>query len=152
MTQAAAATRVHVALTQEPIDVAALCALVQGPGDGAVAVFTGVVRDHNDGRPVLRLDYEAYPAMAEAEMRRIAAAVMESHALGGLAIVHRTGALAIGDVSIAVVAASEHRGDAFDACRDAVERVKHDVPIWKREHHPDGARWVDARCVEETDG
>jgi molybdopterin synthase catalytic subunit len=138
---------VHAAITRQPIDVDELVARVCSSHDGAVATFTGVVRDHSDGAPVLRLDYEAYEPMALLELERIATVVAARHALGGVALVHRVGSLSVGEVSVAVVAASEHRAPALAACAEAIELVKRDVPVWKREHRPDGARWVDARFV-----
>ncbi len=142
----------HVGLTTEPIDVAALISAVQSPGHGAIATFLGVVRDHSDGRPVHRLDYEAYVPMAEQEMRRIAGTVFDHHSLGGIAMVHRLGSLAVGEVSVAVVTAAAHRGPALTAWQEAVEQLKPEVPIWKREHHPDGARWVDASGCVASEG
>jgi molybdopterin synthase catalytic subunit len=143
-----ARTRAQAALTHDPINVAALIATVPCRADGAVAVFTGIVRDHSDGRPVLGLDYEAYTPMAERELHRIAAETLTLYRLNGMAVVHRTGSLRIGEVSVVVVCASPHRDAALDACRHAIEAVKRDVPIWKREHHADGAHWVDARAAE----
>jgi cyclic pyranopterin phosphate synthase len=136
-------------LVEAPIDVSGLVERLRRDAHGAVATFQGVVRDSAAGRPVLRLDYEAYPAMAGRELRRIGERVAERHALGGLALVHRTGSLAVGEVSLAVVTVAAHRAAALRACADAVELVKRDLPVWKREHHPDGAAWVDAR---ELDG
>jgi cyclic pyranopterin phosphate synthase len=141
----AAGPRVRTELVSGPIDVGALVAELRGGRNGAVVVFEGVVRAHSEGQPVLRLDYEAYPAMAERELARIAAQVAERHRLGGLTLVHRLGTVAVGEVSLAVVAAAPHRREAMEACTEAVEILKHDLPVWKREHHPGGAVWVDAR-------
>jgi molybdopterin synthase catalytic subunit len=132
----------RVELTHHPIDPAAVLAGLAGPRDGAVDLFLGVVRDHHDGRRVLRLEYHAYPEMALKVMRAIAA---ESHAgfgVSSLALVHRLGTLEIGEVSVVLAVAAPHRQTAFDACRHAMERLKREVPIWKREQFEDGAEWV----------
>jgi cyclic pyranopterin phosphate synthase len=146
------APRLRTELVTEAIDAGRLAAEVRSSVDGAVASFAGVVRGTSRGRPVLRLEYEAYPAMAEAELRRIAAAVAERHGLSGLTLVHRVGSLAVGEVSVAVVAAALHREPALRACAEAIELIKRDLPVWKREHHPDGADWVDARELDAQAG
>jgi molybdopterin synthase catalytic subunit len=130
-------------LTSEAIDQAALLASVQAPERGGVASFLGIVRDHHEGRPVLRLDYSAYGEMAEAECGRIVAEA-EARWRVAVALRHRVGSLAIGDTAVAVVAASAHREEAFAACRYMIEEVKRRVPIWKREFYADGTvSWVD---------
>jgi len=131
------------------IDAAALERLVAHPSAGAIVRFDGVVRDHNEGRAVTRLEYEAYAAMAVAEMERIAAEIAAELPGVRLAAHHRVGALHVGDVAIVCVASAAHRGEAFDATRRLIDRIKERVPIWKREHGPDGPYWVgwqDARC------
>ena len=139
-----AGPRLHAALVTDPIDVSRLVAEVRGDGAGAVAAFVGAVRETSQGRTVQRLDYEAYLPMADRELRRIAADVAERHGLSGMALVHRIGSLLVGEVSVAVVAAAPHRRAALLACSEAVETLKRDLPMWKREQHPDGARWVGA--------
>jgi molybdopterin synthase catalytic subunit len=130
----------------EPIDVAALHAAVAHPGAGAVASFVGVVRDVNDAAAVLGIDYEAYPAMADRELATILAEAAGRWPGVRIAARHRTGYLAVGDVSVAVAASSPNRAPAFDACRYVVEELKRRLPIWKREHYADGRRaWVDGR-------
>jgi molybdopterin synthase catalytic subunit len=122
---------------------------VRHAGAGAVCVFLGTVRDHNDGRLVVRLEYEAYASMALAEMKRIASEIADELAGVRLAVVHRTGSLAVGDIAVVCATSAPHRGEAYAACRALIDRVKTRVPIWKREHGPDGAYWVgwqDARC------
>ena len=131
--------RLHTALPTDPIDVGQLVAEMRGDGDGAIASFVGVVRDANEGRKVLRLDYEAYLPMADRELRRLAVEVAQRHGLSALALVHRVGSLVVGEVSVVVVAAAPHRRPAILACAEAVEGLKRDLPVWKREHHPDGA-------------
>jgi molybdopterin synthase catalytic subunit len=130
-------------LTDHAIDLAALLAAAQSPERGGVAVFLGLVRNHHEGRGVLRLDYSAYSAMAEAECTRIVAEA-GSRWDAAIALRHRIGTLEVGDAAVAVVAASAHREAAFAACRYVVDEVKRRVPIWKREHYADGTVvWVD---------
>lgn len=136
---------VHVRLSGDPIVVDQLLARAGGSADGAVACFVGRVRDHNEGAAVVRLDYQAYAPMAEALMHRIAAAARERHQLSSIAVVHRVGELSVGEAAVVVVTASPHRAAALDACREVIDAVKADVPIWKREHTAAGARWLDAR-------
>jgi cyclic pyranopterin phosphate synthase len=136
---------IRTALIEEPIDAGLLAAELRSDADGAVATFVGVVRGESEGSAVSRLDYEAYPEMAERELRRVAEEIAGRHQLSGLTLVHRVGSLAVGETSVAVVAAAPHRGDALEACREGIEMVKRDLPVWKREHRGDGAVWVDAR-------
>ncbi len=117
-------------------------------------MFVGVVRDRNDGRTVTRLEYESYGPMAEKEMAKIAGELEAAHPEARLLMQHRVGSLSIGEVAVVVVASAPHRGEAFAACRDGIERIKARVPIWKREHGPLGAAWVDpcqAAPPDETD-
>jgi molybdopterin synthase catalytic subunit len=144
-----------VALRGEPLSVDEAMAHVRHAGAGAVCVFVGMVRDHNEGRAVVKLEYEAYGSMALAEMRRIVAELASELQGVRLAVVHRTGALAVGDIAVVCAASAPHRGEAHRACRALIDRVKARVPIWKREHGPDGAYWVgwqDARCGEAGHG
>jgi molybdopterin synthase catalytic subunit/molybdopterin converting factor small subunit len=138
---------VSVTLTDAPIDVSLVLEQAGDAGDGAVACFIGRVRKEAEGGTVHRLDYEAYEPMALSEMRRIAEGCRRRHRLTTVTLVHRLGALRVGEVAIAVVTAAPHRAEAFDGCREVVESVKSEVPIWKREHVAAGARWVDARHV-----
>jgi len=129
-------------LTADPIDLRSLLAQVQSPRHGGIASFLGAVRDHQAGRSVIRLEYSAYQPMAEAECARI---VREAEAQWDCAVAlkHRIGTLHIGDVAVAIIAASAHRDEAFAACRYVIEEVKRRVPIWKREVFADGkVEWV----------
>lgn len=129
-------------LTDQPIVLETLVARVQSPSRGGVACFLGTVRNHHEGRQVLRLDYSAYAAMAEAECGRIVAEA-ESRWNVAVTLNHRLGQLEIGDTSVAVVAASAHRDEAFQACRYVIEELKRRVPIWKKEYFADGSvEWV----------
>ena len=141
-------------LRAAPLSVDEVLAKVRHPGAGAVALFLGIVRDHNDGRPVTRLEYEAYGPMALGEMERIARETEAQIAGARCAIAHRTGALEVGDTAVACAASAPHRAEAFAACRRLIDEVKAHVPIWKREHGPDGPYWVgweDARCLEHDE-
>jgi molybdopterin synthase catalytic subunit len=130
-------------LTHKPVDLPALIAAVSAPERDGIATFLGMVRNHQDGRPVLRLEYSAYEPMAEAEAAKIVAEA-EARWPARMALSHRLGDLAIGDVAVAVVAASGHRAPAFDACRYVIEELKRRVPVWKKEYYADGTvRWVD---------
>jgi molybdopterin synthase catalytic subunit len=129
-------------LTSSPIELAALLAAVQSPERGALASFLGLVRNHQDGRRVVELDYSAYGAMAEAVSQEIALEA-ESRWEVTVALQHRVGRLAVGDTAVAIVAASAHREEAFLACRYVIEEVKRRVPIWKKETYADGSVvWV----------
>jgi molybdopterin synthase catalytic subunit len=130
-------------LTNSAIDLAALL-LETRASDGALCLFVGVVRDQNEGRPTTAVQYEAYGPMAEAEMGRIAAGLARDFPEVKVGMTHRVGLLPVGEASVAIVAVSPHRAEAFAACRAGIDRVKSTVPIWKKEFHPDGTSdWVD---------
>ena len=135
--------RVRTLITREPLDPAAGVGWVRANSDGAVCTFAGFVRDHNENSPVSRLDYEAYEAMLDAELRRIGEASLAHTGASRILIGHRLGSLAVGDVSVVVAAAAEHRAQAFAACRHAIELLKADAPVWKREHRPEATVWVE---------
>jgi molybdopterin synthase catalytic subunit len=131
-------------LSDAPLDLATLIARVQAADRGAVTSFLGLVRDHHDGRGVIRLEYSAYAPMAEAECARI---VSEAEARWPVrvALEHRIGTLEVGDAAVAIAAAAAHRDEGFAACRFVIEEVKRRVPIWKKEFYADGAiEWVGA--------
>lgn len=130
-------------LTTSPLDLASLL-LEARPSDGALCLFVGVVRNENDGLPTVAIEYEAYGPMAEAEMVRIADGLAQDYPAVRVVMRHRVGRLSVGEPSVAIVAVSAHRAEAFAACRAAIDRIKTSVPIWKREFHPDGSSaWVD---------
>lgn len=135
-------------LTDDPIDPRALIGRVLRRSDGAYVLFEGVVRDHHEGHAVASIFYDAYRPMAEKEIDKIVRDVESQFPDVALAIVHRLGHLVVGDSSIAIVAASPHRAEAFAACRMVIDRVKETVPIWKKERGPDGEEWVgwQGRC------
>lgn len=130
-----------VRLVREPIDLLALAGTA--PADGALCLFVGVVRNENRGRAVVRLEYEAYEEMALPQMREVAAETRGRFPVTGVRLVHRLGALEIGEASVAVAVASPHRAEAFAACRFAIDTLKARVPIWKRELYADGSAWLD---------
>lgn len=103
------------------------------PGDGAVAVFVGVVRDETRGRTVSEIEYTAYETMAESELARIEAELAGELPHPSVRLLHRLGRLRVGEPSVAVIATAPHRAEAFAACREAIERIKTRVPIWKKE-------------------
>jgi molybdopterin synthase catalytic subunit len=130
-----------VRLVREPIDLASLQATT--PADGALCLFVGVVRNENRGRPVLRLEYEAYEEMALPLMHEIAAETRKRFPVTLVRMVHRLGRLEVGEPSVAVAVASPHRAEAFAACRFAIDTLKAQVPIWKKELYSDGTAWLD---------
>jgi molybdopterin synthase catalytic subunit len=138
-------------LSDAPVDPGSLLEIVRRDGDGGLALFVGVVRDHNDGRRVDRLEYEAYGPMAESEMARIAEELARAHPGAQVIFRHRVGALRVGEVAVVVAAAAPHRSEAFAACRAGIEAIKARVPIWKREFGPSGNTWVEP-CGEMGHG
>ena len=110
---------------------------------GGIVVFLGTVRDASRGKRVTHLEYEAYPEMAEAKMREIAAALERKHAPCRVVMHHRIGDLAIGEIAVIVVAGAPHRDAAFRAAREAIDELKTVVPIWKKEYSDDGAVWIE---------
>ena len=132
-------------LSERPLDVAATIARVSGPGMGGLVTFLGAVRDESRGRSIRHLEYEAYPEMAEREMQKVADEAAERWPGVKVAIAHRSGHLEIGDLAVVIAAAAPHRGEAFEACRFAIDTLKQTVPIWKKEVATDGEYWVDDR-------
>lgn len=134
----------YVALTPLVLSGDPLTQMVSHPDNGAVALFAGTVREFTgpERKRTVLLEYEAYPSMAERVLRAIAQDVTTRWRGARVAIVHRVGALLPGDVSVIVVVGTPHRADAFEACRHAIERLKVEVPIWKKEHGEDGTVWV----------
>ena len=134
--------RPYVALTDAPIDLGDLVARVADHGAGAIATFSGTVRDHSRERDVERLEYEIFPEMAIAELTRIAAGVAERHGLIAIGVVHRGGPCAIGETTVAIACSAAHRDAALEACRETIDTLKQRVPIWKKEFYRDGATWI----------
>ena len=132
-----------VGVVRTAIDPAEVLARVGAPDDGAVLLFLGTVRDHADGRAVEGLHYEAYEAMAREVLAAIAAEAAARLRTERIAVVHRVGELAIGDVSVAIAVSSPHRAEAYDASRYVIEEIKKRLPVWKHERYAEGdAGWV----------
>ena len=130
-------------LVREPIALERLVARVSAPDRGGIATFLGVVRDHHAGRGVTSLDYSAYEPMAEAACDAIVAEARDRWPVA-IALSHRVGPLAIGEVAVAIAVGGGHRDETFAACRYVIEELKRRVPIWKRERYADGTEaWVD---------
>ncbi len=130
-------------ITAAPIDPAAVLADVGDRADGAMLLFLGTVRDHNDGRPVSGVGYSAYEDMARNVLTVIAHEAARRLGTDRLTVLHRIGDLGIGDVSVAIVASSPHRAESFDAVRYVIEEIKTRLPVWKREHYLEGeSRWI----------
>jgi molybdopterin synthase catalytic subunit len=128
-------------VVDRPLSLAEVVDAVSGPGRGGIVTFTGAVRGESHGKRVVRLEYEAYAPMAERKLAEIGAEVARAHGVD-VAIVHRVGVLAPGDAAVVIACAAAHRTPAFRACEACIERLKQDVPIWKREVFEDGSEWV----------
>jgi molybdopterin synthase catalytic subunit len=136
------------AITTAPLDTEALVRALDTAGIGAVTTFIGLVRDHNLGRKVLHLEYEAYEALALRGLDLIVTESLAQWPAVRLAIHHRTGRMEIGEASVAIAAASPHRADAFAASRYAIERIKQIVPIWKHEYFEGGDVWIEGATAD----
>jgi molybdopterin synthase catalytic subunit len=135
---------VRTAVTESPLDVAEHEAAVAHPAAGAVVSFAGVVRDHDGGRSVTRLDYEAHPSAA-AVLAEVAAEIAKDPLVHAVAVSHRVGALGVGDVALAAAVSTAHRAEAFAACARLVNEVKARLPVWKHQIFTDGTdEWVNA--------
>ncbi len=139
----------HVfAITRDPIDSQQLSRRLCRPEDGAVVIFEGVVRNNTKGRPTSHLEYECYEPMALDQITRIGNQIAAQYSLGAIGIVHRLGRLQVGEASVAVVASAPHRRAAFEAALEGINRLKREVPIWKKEFFADGAVWVEGEWDE----
>lgn len=132
-------------LTADPIDEHAVASQIEADGAGAIVTFVGRVRAHSRGRDVTKLEYEAYPEMAETVFAQIADEIRARGGIIDVAIHHRVGTLRVGEVSVVIAVSAAHRSPAFDACHYAIDRLKQIAPIWKKEHSSDGAVWVEDR-------
>jgi len=135
-------TRILCKITQSPIDMQELADFVADPGAGAMTTFVGTTRNTNDGRRVIRLEYECYPGMAEKEMHKIAAEALTRCPIMKIAMSHRLGRVDIGEASVAIAVSSGHRHAAFEACHYAINQLKETVPIWKKELYEGGELWI----------
>jgi molybdopterin synthase catalytic subunit len=129
-------------LSDEPLSLERVAAEVASDDAGAVATFVGTTRARSRGRDVVRLEYEAYEGMAEAEMERIAGELRERHDVIDVAIHHRVGPVEIGETSVVIAVSAPHRAAAFDACREAIDTLKRTVPLWKKELYVGGEEWI----------
>jgi len=132
-----------IAVSEAPLSIDDALALVRDDAFGGVVVFLGTVRSRSRGKRILHLEYEAYAEMAESKMREIAERLGREHGPLRIAMQHRVGDLAIGDIAVIVAVAAPHRDAAFAAARAAIDEVKTIVPIWKKEHAEDGAIWIE---------
>jgi len=129
-------------LSEEPLSLDDAVREVASEAAGAIATFSGTTRAHSRGREVVRLEYEAYEGMAEAEMERLAASLEARHSLIQVAIHHRVGVVRVGETSVVIAVSSEHRADALAACAEAIDVLKGTVPLWKKEIYVSGEEWI----------
>ena len=129
-------------IVSSEIDVSQVTARVSAPEHGGICCFVGTVRNHNRGRSVRYLEYEAYPEMAEAKLDEIGQEIVARWKVSDVAIVHRVGRLEIGDVSVVIALSAAHRRDLFAACQYAIDRLKEVVPVWKKEVFKGGEEWM----------
>lgn len=134
-----------IGIQAEEILVDDLLRAVRSTRCGAVALFLGTVRDHNRGRRVLYLEYQAYAEMAESELRKLAAETERRFEISDVALLHRTGRLELGEISVAVAIAAPHRVAAIEACRYVIDTLKQTVPIWKKEVFDGGEVWIEGQ-------
>jgi molybdopterin converting factor subunit 1 len=133
----------YFALTRHAIDTHGVIARLLTGAEGAVVTFEGTVRNNSKGRATRCLDYDCYESMALKMMLQIGLEITAKYEVGRIAMVHRLGRLLIGETSVAIIVTAPHRGPAFDAAREAIDRLKNLVPIWKKEHFVDGEVWVE---------
>ena len=141
-------------IRDEALSVDEVTAAVAHQSAGGTSLFIGTVRDENDDLPITLLEYEAYASMAVKQMREIGDEIAAEIPGTRVAVLHRVGRLEVGDLAIVCAASAPHRDEAFRACRLLIDRIKERVPIWKREHGPEGPYWVgfkDARCTGRHD-
>jgi molybdopterin synthase catalytic subunit len=145
---------VHTVLSHEPLAIEPLLELDSHPECGGLAMFVGTVRDHHEGRQVLHLAYTAHEPLAAKVIREVEEETRRRFNVPYVRVVHRLGDLAIGDVAIVCVVRAPHRAEAFEACRHAVDAVKHTAPIWKEEFYVDGSSaFVEGCCIrDDLDG
>lgn len=132
-----------IEVTRDEIDVGAVTESACTDTSGAVVTFLGTVRQNREGKKVLHLEYDAYPEMARKKLEEVRAEVLARWPADEVSIVHRFGKMGVGEVSVAIAVSCPHRGEAFEACRYAIDRIKEVVPIWKKEVFEDGSEWVE---------
>ncbi len=134
----------HIAIKNIPLDASDIISRVTSPHCGAIDVFIGTVRNQTKGKPVVRLEFEAYEKMAFKEMKKIVDQAREKWPVEHMAMVHRTGSLQIGEIAVIIAVSTPHRAASFAACQFAIDTLKETVPIWKKEIFEDGEVWVAA--------
>lgn len=139
-----------IELLDGPLSPEACLATVRRNNSGGIALFIGCVRDHSEGHDVVRLEYEAYGAMAEEKLQQVIDEARDRWPVQGMAIQHRLGRLEIGEDAVVIAVSCPHRAEAFDACRYAIDRIKEIVPIWKKEFSETGAVWVGGPTSESS--
>nr|BBH95390.1 hypothetical protein KTA_35890 [Thermogemmatispora argillosa] len=132
-----------IQITREPLNREALVAAVAAPEVGGIVIFEGVVRNHARGKQIRYLEYDAYPEMAEQQIRLIVEEARKRWGAERVAVAHRLGRVEIGEASVIIVVATPHRAEAFEACRYIIDTLKTTVPIWKKEVSLDGEAWVE---------
>ena len=137
-------------LSDEPLSLEDVAREVASDDAGAIATFVGTTRAHSRGREVIRLEYEAYEGMAEAEMERIAGVLRDRHDVIDVAIHHRVGPVEIGETSVVIAVSAAHRAAAFDACREAIDTLKQTVPLWKKELYVGGEEWIGQGSLDRS--
>lgn len=142
----------HFAITFAPLSLEEVYALADDPANGAVVVMSGMVRNQTEGKPVIALEYQAYEPMAVQIFKQIAAEIRQTWTdVTRVVIHHRTGKLGIGEISVLVAVGCPHRSEAFAACKYAIDALKHNAPIWKKEHWADGSTsWVSIGACEQS--
>lgn len=144
---------IRASVQTETISPEAVLADVGSDEHGAALLFLGVVRNHAEGRSVRGMHYDAYEAMAETVLREIATEASERLGTDAVSVVHRTGDLGVGEVSVAIAVSSPHRAEAYDASRYVIEEIKKRLPVWKREHYVEGDdAWVEGTVPPGTGG
>lgn len=133
-----------IKLTSEVLDPQKIIGLVKSPDSGAINVFIGTVRNATKGKPVTRLDFEAYEPMAVKEIQKIINLAKDKWPINAMAVYHRVGVLDIGDIPVVIAVSTPHRQAGFEACQFTIDTLKHTVPIWKKEIFEDGEVWVSA--------
>jgi len=144
--------RAWTEITRAPLSEERLVRFVTTPASGGVVVFSGIVRDHHEGRAVERIDYEAAEPLARAKLAEIAEEALADERIHRVAAAHRLGRLEVGEASVVVAASAAHRAEAFEAARRLIDRIKEVLPVWKREHFADGSvEWAPGFTVAEAD-
>ena len=139
-----------ISITEDPIDVNKIFVSIKDRTAGATILFTGIVRDHNEIKPVSEIYYEAYQKMAENVLAKIEEEALKKWKITKFIAIHRTGNLKVGDVSVIVAVSSEHRKEAFQSCKYGIDSIKARVPIWKKEISDSDSSWVSGSLIQKT--